>query len=89
MLNRNKPTRRMSDVERGKEGRNARERNVPVKREGHGVHKLRRVGDEREDGDPEELFVDARSLEDDIDHVDEDLYEMRRDEMVSAAPRGL
>ena len=49
------------------------ERNVAVHGERDSVHKLRRVGNEREQSDPEELLVDTRTIQDDIDDVDQDL----------------
>jgi hypothetical protein len=50
------------------------ERDVAVQSEGEGVHKLGRVRDECEQGDPKELFVDTRPLKNDIDHVDQNLW---------------
>jgi hypothetical protein len=55
----------------------ARQGDVAVESKRHSVHELCRVRDEGEQGDSEELFVDARTLEDDIDDVDKYLCERK------------
>lgn len=46
---------------------------VTIDGERHGVHELGGVWDQSEESDSEELFVDSRSIQDDVYHVYQDL----------------